>query len=69
MTELKTAVAQLQGDPPDQQVALYFLGYASAKENRKAESIAALQKAAAISGPYQGPAREMLVKVQAAGKK
>lgn len=69
VTELKTAVTQLQGDPPDQQVALYFLGYASAKENHKADSIAALEKAAAINGPYQAPAKEMLVKVQAAGKK
>ena len=69
VTELKTAVVQLQGDPPDQQVALYFLGYAAAKENRKADSIAALQKAAAINGPYQAPAKEMLAKVQAAGKK
>jgi len=69
VTELKTAVVQLQGDPPDQQVALYFLGYASAKENRKADSIAALQKAAAINGPYQALAKEMLAKVEAAGKK
>ncbi len=69
MTELKTAVALLQGDPADQQVALYYLGYASAKLNRKAESIAALQKAAAIKGPYQAPAKEMLSKVEAAGKK
>ncbi len=69
ITELKAAVAQLQGDPPDQQIALYFLGYASAKQNHKADAVAALQKAAAISGPYQGPAREMLAKVQAAGKK
>lgn len=68
VTELKIAVTQLQGDPPDQQVALYFLGYASAKENHKAESIAALQKAAAINGPYQAPAKEMLAKVEAAGK-
>jgi len=69
MTELKTAVGQLQGDPPDQQMALYYLGYAAAKENRKAESVAALEKAAAIQGPYQAPAKEMLAKVQAAGKK
>jgi len=68
-TELKTAVALLQDDPPDQQVALYYLGYASAKQNRKADSVAALEKAAAIKGPYQAPAREMLEKVQAAGKK
>jgi tetratricopeptide (TPR) repeat protein len=68
-TELKIAVAQLQSDPPDQQVALYYLGYASAKQNRKAESVAALEKAAAINGPYQAPAKEMLAKIQAAGKK
>lgn len=69
VTALKTAVTQLQGDPPDQQVALYFLGYAAAKENRKAESVAALQKAAAINGPYQALAKEMLAKIQSAGKK
>jgi len=28
-----------------------------------------LEKAAAIQGPYQAPAKEMLAKVQAAGKK
>jgi tetratricopeptide (TPR) repeat protein len=69
VTELKTAVTQLQSDPPDQQIALYYLGYAAAKENRKAESIAALEKAAAIKGPYQAPAKEMLSKIQSAGKK
>ena len=67
-TELKSAVALLQHDPPDQQVALYYLGYTAAKQNRKAESVAALEKAAAISGPYQAPAKEMLAKVEAAGK-
>jgi tetratricopeptide (TPR) repeat protein len=68
-TELKIAVALLQHDPPDQQVALYYLGYAAAKQNRKADSIAALEKAAAIDGPYRAPAKEMLAKVEAAGKK
>jgi tetratricopeptide (TPR) repeat protein len=68
-TELKSAVTLLQGDPADQQAALYYLGYASAKQNRKAECVAALEKAAAINGPYQAPAKEMLAKVQAAGKK
>ncbi len=66
---LKTAVALLQHDPPDQQVALYYLGYAAAKQNRKADSIAALEKAIAIDGPYRVPAKEMLAKVEAAGKK
>ncbi len=67
-TELKAAVALLEGDKPDQQAALFYLGYASAKLNRRAESISALEKAAAIEGPYQGPAKEMLAKVQSAGK-
>ena len=38
-----------------------------AKQNHKAEAVAALEKAAAISGPYQGPANDMLAKVSAAG--
>jgi tetratricopeptide (TPR) repeat protein len=67
VAELKTAVSLLQGDPQDQQQALYFLGYASAKQNHKADAVAALEKAAAISGPYQGPANDMLDKVNAAG--
>jgi len=65
--DLKAAVSLLQDDPQDQQPALYFLGYAYAKQNHKADAIAALQKAAAISGPYQGPANDMLAKVNAAG--
>jgi tetratricopeptide (TPR) repeat protein len=68
LAELKTAVTLLQGDPADQQAALYYLGYAAAKVNRKAESIAALEKAAAIDGPYRAPAREMLSKIRHAGK-
>lgn len=67
VTDLKTAVNLLQDDPQDQQQALYFLGYASAKQNHKADAVAALEKAAAISGPYQGPAKDMLAKVNAAG--
>ena len=57
----------LQDDPQDQQQALYYLGYAYAKQNHKADAVAALQKAAAISGPYQGPAKDMLAKISAAG--
>lgn len=67
VTDLKTAVGLLQDDPQDQQQALFYLGYAYAKQNRKAEAVAALEKAAAINGPYQGPARDMLAKVNAAG--
>ena len=67
--ELKTAVGLLQEDPQAQQAALFRLGYAYAKENRKADAVAALQKAATMEGPYQALARDMLAKVNAAGKK
>ena len=67
IADLKSAVTLLQDDPADQQQALYFLGYAYAKQNHKAEAVAALQKAAGITGPYQGPAKEMLAKISAAG--
>ena len=67
ITDLKSAVTLLQDDPADQQQALYFLGYAYAKQNHKAEAVAALQKAAGITGPYQGPSKEMLAKISAAG--
>jgi tetratricopeptide (TPR) repeat protein len=67
--ELKTAVGLLQDDPQAQQAALFRLGWAYAKQNRRADSVAALQKAAAISGPYQAPAKELLAKVSATGKK
>lgn len=67
VTDLKTAVSLLQGDSQDQQQALFYLGYAYAKQNHKADAIATLQKATAIDGPYQGPAKEMLAKISAAG--
>jgi len=67
VTDLKTAVSLLQDDPQDQQQALFYLGYAYAKQNRKADAMASLQKAAGIDGPYQGPAKEMLAKINAAG--
>ncbi|HVP53490.1 MAG TPA: hypothetical protein VMU45_00725 [Candidatus Eisenbacteria bacterium] len=67
VTDLKSAVTLLQDDPQDQQPALYYLGYAYAKQNHRADAVAALQKAAAINGPYQSPAKEMLAKISAAG--
>ena len=67
VADLKTAASLLQDDPQDQQPALFYLGYAYAKQNHKADAVASLQKAAAISGPYQGPAKDMLAKVSAAG--
>jgi tetratricopeptide (TPR) repeat protein len=68
VSELKTAVSLLPADPKAEQEALFRLGYAYAKQNRRADSIAALQKAAGIDGPYQAPAKEMLAKVSKAGK-
>jgi hypothetical protein len=67
IADLKAAAALLQADPADQQQALYYLGYAYAKQNHRADAVATLQKAAAIEGPYQGPAKEMLAKISAAG--
>jgi len=67
IADLKAAVTLLQADPSDQQQALYYLGYAYAKQNHRADAVATLQKAAAIDGPYQGPAKEMLAKISAAG--
>ena len=67
VTDLKAAVSLLQDDAADQQQALYYLGYAYAKQNHRADAVAALQKAAGIEGPYQGPAKEMLAKINTAG--
>src|SRR5215469_8716402 len=58
VTDLKTAVTLLEDDPADQQQAWFYLGYAYAKQNQKAD---------AIDGPYAKPAKEMLAKINAAG--
>jgi tetratricopeptide (TPR) repeat protein len=68
VTELKAAVSLLSADPKAEQEALFRLGYAYAKQNRRADSIAALQKAVAIDGPYQASAKEMPAKVSKVGK-
>ena len=49
VTDLKAAVALLQDDPQDQQQALFYLGYAYAKQNHKADAVATLQKAAGMT--------------------
>jgi tetratricopeptide (TPR) repeat protein len=67
VTDLKAAVALLQDDPQDQQQALFYLGYAYAKQNHKADAVTTLQKAAGMNGPYQSPAKDMLAKISAAG--
>jgi tetratricopeptide (TPR) repeat protein len=63
VTELKAAVEMLQSDPKAEQEALFRLGYAYAKLNRRADSVATLRKAVAIDGPYQSQAKQMLSKV------
>ena len=67
ITELKSAVALLRGQD-DQQfaVAAYFLGWNYAKLNSLTEARTILMEVAGISGPVQGPAKELLGKVNAA---
>src|SRR5271167_1798415 len=67
--ELKTAVGLLPDDPQAEQAALFRLGYAYGKRNDRADAVAALQKAAAIDGPFQSQAKDMLSKINASGKK
>ncbi len=68
--ELKTACAQLkdQKDHPDTYAAaLYRLGFAYARTPGKLpEAKATLTELAAMPGPYQQPARDLLARVQAA---
>lgn len=67
IAELKSAVALLKGKD-DQQFALaaYFLGWNYAKLNALTDARVTLMDAAGISGPAQGPAKELLAKVNAA---
>jgi hypothetical protein len=72
ITELKSATALLKGQD-DQQFAVagYYLGWDYAKLNRLSEARTVLNDVAAISGPVQQPARDLLTKVntaRAAGK-
>ena len=67
IAELKLAVALLRGQDEQQfALAAYYLGYEYAKVNALTEARAILMEAAGISGPAQGPARELLGKVNAA---
>ena len=67
IAELKLAVAWLRGQD-DQQFAVagYWLGYEYGKVPQLTEARAILMEVVAISGPAQGPARELLTKVNAA---
>ncbi len=65
--QFKAAAALLKGQDEQQYaIALYRLGYASAKINKVADAKAALTEAASISGPMQQPAKDLLAKVNAA---
>ncbi len=68
IAELKMATTMLKEDPANQAIAYYRLGYAHAKIAQYAEARAALTEAVSIPGPMQGPAKELLDKVNAAGK-
>jgi tetratricopeptide (TPR) repeat protein len=63
ITELKTALVLLKEDPMGSQKASYFLAYAYAKTKNYAEARRILNPLIATPGPFQQPARELLVKV------
>ena len=69
IAELKTAVALLKEDPVGSQKASYLLAYAYAKTKNYAEARQILNKLVAIEGPFQQPARELLVKVTPASQR
>jgi tetratricopeptide (TPR) repeat protein len=69
IAELKTATGDLKGQGDAYSAALYRLGFAYAKTGKLAEAKATLTELAAIQGPYQGPARDLLAKVQAGAAK
>jgi tetratricopeptide (TPR) repeat protein len=68
--ELKAASFLLKGqDEQSYALAMYRLGYAYAKLNRVTEARDVLSEASRISGPTQQPAKDLLVKVNAARAK
>jgi tetratricopeptide (TPR) repeat protein len=68
--ELKAAAELLKGQDEQQYaVALYRLGYAYAKLNKVTEAKEVLTEAVKISGPVQGLAQDLLMKVNAARAK
>lgn len=65
IVELKMATEQLKGNTELYAPALYRLGFAYAKTGKLADAKATLTELAAMQGPYQQPARELLAKVDA----
>jgi hypothetical protein len=72
ISELKSAVSLLKGQDEQQYaLAAYYLGWNYAKINKLTDARAVLNDVAGIPGPTQGPAKELLTKVnsaRAAGK-
>lgn len=72
ITELKSAVSLLKGQDEQQfAVAGYYLGWDYAKLNKLTDARSVLSEVISVPGPVQGPARELLTKVnsaRAAGK-
>lgn len=63
--EFKSASALLKGgDDTAYATAMYRLGFAYAKLNRRAEAKEVLEKVVAIHGPLQQPAQDLLEKVE-----
>jgi tetratricopeptide (TPR) repeat protein len=69
IAELKTATGDLKGQGDSYSAALYRLGFAYAKTGKLAEAKVTLTELAAIQGPFQGPARDLLNKVEAGAAK
>ena len=63
IVELRQASALLKANPAARAAALYYLGFACAKSAKLEEARSALTDAAAIQGPYQQYARDLLAKV------
>ncbi len=72
ISELKSATALLKGNDEQQySVAAYYLGWDYAKVSKLTEARSILNEVAAIPGPVQQPAKDLLTKVntaRAAGK-
>ncbi|HVG91747.1 MAG TPA: hypothetical protein VNB54_09685, partial [Alphaproteobacteria bacterium] len=68
IAELKTASVELKTNPDAYAAALYRLGFAYAKTGKLPEAKTTLSELAAMQGPYQQPAKDLLAKVDAAAK-
>jgi tetratricopeptide (TPR) repeat protein len=69
IAEFKSATELLKEEPNAYSTALYRLGYGYAKINKLTEARAVLNEAVNIPGPFQGPSRELLAKVNSARAK